>query len=90
MLMILGIGRKFNVHKTFRSLPGRLLNVLSAFDLRPVSMGYEFDWKGEDTFFNVLCKSTYMYLYWELCFKIAEGVLKNNGRCYLKLLRSEY
>ena len=30
--------RKLNVHKTFRS-PGRLLNVLSTFSLRPVSTG---------------------------------------------------
>ena len=32
-------GRKFNVHKTFRRRPGRLLNVLCTFNLRPVSMG---------------------------------------------------
>ena len=31
--------RKFNVHKTFRKRPGRLLNVLCAFNLRPVSAG---------------------------------------------------
>ena len=30
-------GRKFNVHKTFRRYPGRLLNVLCTFNLRPVS-----------------------------------------------------
>ena len=29
--------RKLNVHKTFRRRPGRLLNVLSTFNLRPVS-----------------------------------------------------
>ena len=28
-------GRKWNVHKTFRRLPGRLLNVLCTFNLRP-------------------------------------------------------
>ena len=32
-------GRKLNVHKTFRRRPGRLLNVLCAFNLRSVSMG---------------------------------------------------
>ena len=32
-------GRKLNVHKTFRRCPGRLLNVLCTFNLRPVSMG---------------------------------------------------
>ena len=32
-------GRKWNVHKTFRRRPGRLLNVLCTFNLRPVSMG---------------------------------------------------
>ena len=32
-------GRKLNVHKTFRRRPGRLLNVLCTFNLRPVSIG---------------------------------------------------
>ena len=33
-------GRKLNVHKTFRRGPGRLLNVLCTFNLRPVSSGF--------------------------------------------------
>ena len=33
-------GRKLNIHKTFRRRPGRLLNVLCTFNLRPVSTGY--------------------------------------------------
>ena len=37
-------GRKFNEHKTFRRHPGRLLNVLCTFSLRPVSTGKIFDW----------------------------------------------
>ena len=32
-------GRKLNVNKTFRKRPGRLLNVLCTFSLRPVSTG---------------------------------------------------
>ena len=32
-------GRKLNVHKTFRRRPGRLLNVLCTFSLRPLSIG---------------------------------------------------
>ena len=32
-------GRKLNIHKTFRKRPGRLLNVLCTFSLRPVSTG---------------------------------------------------
>ena len=32
-------GRKFNVHKTFRRRPGRLMNVLYMLNLRPVSTG---------------------------------------------------
>ena len=32
-------GRKLNVHKTLRRCPGRLLNVLCTFKLRPVSTG---------------------------------------------------
>ena len=35
-------GRKLNVHKTFRRRPGRLLNVLCTFNLRPVSTGVFF------------------------------------------------
>ena len=35
-------GRKLNVHKTFRRCPGRLLNVLCTFNLRPVSTGKAF------------------------------------------------
>ena len=34
-------GRKLNVHKMFRRRPGRLLNVLCTFNLRPVSTGNE-------------------------------------------------
>ena len=34
-------GRKLNVHKTFRRRPGRLLNVLCMFNLRPVSTGFQ-------------------------------------------------
>ena len=32
-------GRKLNVHKTFRRLPGRLLNVVCTFNLRLLSTG---------------------------------------------------
>ena len=32
-------GPKLNVHKAFRGRPGRLLNVLCTFNLRPVSAG---------------------------------------------------
>ena len=32
-------GRKLNVHEAFRKRPGRLLNVLCTFSLRPVSTG---------------------------------------------------
>ena len=32
-------GRKLNVHATIRRRPGRLLNVLCTFNLRPVSKG---------------------------------------------------
>ena len=33
-------GRKLYVHKTFRGPPGRLLNLLCTFNLRPVSTGF--------------------------------------------------
>ena len=35
----LGTGRKLKVHKTFRTHPGRFLNVLYALNLRPVPRG---------------------------------------------------
>ena len=35
----LDVERKVNVHETFRRRPGRLLNVLSAFNLCRVSRG---------------------------------------------------
>ena len=35
----LGTGCKLNIHKTFKRRPGRLLNVLCTFNLRPVSTG---------------------------------------------------
>ena len=36
----LDLGRKLNVHKTFRRQPGHLLNVLCMFNLRLASRGY--------------------------------------------------
>ena len=39
LLFSVDTGRKLNVHKTFRRLPGGLLNVLCTFNLRPVSTG---------------------------------------------------
>ena len=39
MHLLVDTGRKLNVHKTFRRRPARLLNVLCAFNLRPVSTG---------------------------------------------------
>ena len=38
-LFSLNAGLKLNVHKMSRRRPGRLLNVLCTFDLRPLSMG---------------------------------------------------
>ena len=37
----LDIGRKLNVHTTFRRRPGRALNVLYTFNLRLVPRGYK-------------------------------------------------
>ena len=37
--ILVDIGRKLNAQKTFRRRPGRLLNVLCTFNLRPVSSG---------------------------------------------------
>ena len=38
-ISLVDTGRKLKVHKTFRRRPGRLLNVLCTFNLRPVSTG---------------------------------------------------
>ena len=35
-------GRKLNAHKTFRRRPGRRLNVLCTFNLRPVPVRYTY------------------------------------------------
>ena len=43
-------GRKSNVHKTFRRRPGRPLNVLCTFNLRPVSTRRIFYFRKEITF----------------------------------------
>ena len=37
MMIPVDTGRKMNVHKTYRTRPGRLLNVLCTFNVRPVS-----------------------------------------------------
>ena len=55
-------GRKLNVHKTFRRRPGRLLNVLCTFNLRPVSTG-AFVWsistEGYDQIFGLCNRGSY-------------------------------
>ena len=38
----LDTGLKLNAHKTFRILPGHLLNVLCMFNLRPVPSGMRY------------------------------------------------
>ena len=42
MMIPVDTGRKMNVHKTYRTRPGRLLNVLCTFNVRPVSTGRRF------------------------------------------------
>ena len=45
-LLPVDAGRKLNAHKTFKKLPGPLLNVLCTFKLRSVSAGYS-EFKGK-------------------------------------------
>ena len=40
VLSAVDTGRKLNEHKTFRRRPGRFLNALCTFNLRPVSTGF--------------------------------------------------
>ena len=51
-------GRKLNIHKTFRRRPGRLLNVLCTFNLRPVSTGFDrlIQHNMRNTFLQKSCK----------------------------------
>ena len=42
--------RKLNVHKTFRRGPGRILDVLCTFNLRPVSTGLSEQCQGRFAF----------------------------------------
>ena len=53
--------RKLNVHKTFRRCPGRLLNVLCTFNLRPVSTRY-IHWL---TQFNIRARFLVFQVNWE-------------------------
>ena len=52
--------RKLKIQKTFRRCPGRLLNVLCTFSLRPVSTGKEGGWGGgEERCGEGLCLAWY-------------------------------
>ena len=57
--------RKFNVHKTFRRRPGRVLNVLCTFSLRPVSLGY-------------IAESYFLVKYCAIFFNSSGNSLRNN------------
>ena len=58
----LDTGRKLNVHKTFRRCPGRFMNVLRTFNLRPVStwQGPELSWNK----FTTSCKFSSLQVKW--------------------------
>ena len=66
-------GRKLNVDKTFRRRPGRLLNMLSTFNLRPVSTG-----SGDHCFHILVLNSSYLEQGsgFVACYKVFAG--KNN------------
>ena len=70
-------GRKLNVHKTFRRRPGRLLNVLCTFNLRPVFTGKkEADIKGCFIIEVMGVPKTYDFLM--LCFHYINYSLKRS------------
>ena len=48
-------GRKLNARKTFRRRPIRLLNVLCAFHLRPVTTGLAFAFSTRNSSLGQLC-----------------------------------
>ena len=50
----LGIGSNLNTHKTFRRCPGRLLNVLCTFNLRPVSRGYKMSTVADSSIISII------------------------------------
>ena len=67
-------GLKLNVHKTFRRCPERLLNVLCAFNLRPVSTGLS----------TILKTLTYSRLFKRKTVKVILSTIRN------LLLENEY
>ena len=57
-------GRKLNVHKTFRRGPGRLLNVLCTFNIRPVSTGtIGFQFKAKPLSNQIFLRTFYLFLF---------------------------
>ena len=56
-------GRKLNAHKTFRRRPGRLLNVLCSFNLRPVSTGANYFSVSITSFrFLIMCNNFWIFV----------------------------
>ena len=68
---------KLNIHKTFRRLPGRLLNVLCEFSLRPVFTG----WK--------ICKRAVEKDLWSMEFVLGKYKTRHK-KCAKELLKSDH
>ena len=85
-------GRKLNAHKTFRRRPGRLLNVLCTFNIRPVSKGLckgVEEWDEANMFVWVQCVFVYegqkmsrreLLANLKLCLKVEIGFFSNNKK----------
>ena len=71
-------GRKLNIHKTFRRRPGRLLNILCMFNLRPVSTGKDLVKSRKITMFSgQLClEHRYIWFFSKKCFSF-KTLVKN-------------
>ena len=91
-------GRKLNVHKTFRRRPGRLLNVLCTFKLRPVSAGCMMDIWNIDIFerdYNTLfCKNSnlmgsHSYILGSLCHRHHKFGFKLKKTVFLERVKAE-
>ena len=77
-------GRKLSVYKTFRRHPGRLLDVLRTFNLRPVSAGYaetmkKLWWNTRELFSIITCSeaATRDVLYEKVLLEISQNSQEN-------------
>ena len=83
-------GRKLNAHKTFRRLPGRLLNVLCTSNLRPVSTGSIFFIFGSLWYFITKCDISVYHKMWQKFITKCVSVLITKCNSFIRNYNSYY